>query len=200
MITFHYLMTDSQLIDSLKTDGQEGFVAIYRKFYKQLLFFILGYLKENRVAEEIVADVFVKVWERRSDFHTMENLKAFIYISAKNASLNVIRSERSKGIHESLTNYEDLLADDRDVFSKMIHAELINSIFIEVGKLPEKQREVFNMTYLENKTVEEIAEELQMSPTAVYTNRSRAIHTIRTLLGTKNALTLLVFFSLVGEN
>ena len=193
-------MTDSQLIDSLKTDGQEGFVAIYRKFYKQLLFFILGYLKENRVAEEIVADVFVKVWERRSDFHTMENLKAFIYISAKNASLNVIRSERSKGIHESLTNYEDLLADDRDVFSKMIHAELINSIFIEVGKLPEKQREVFNMTYLENKTVEEIAEELQMSPTAVYTNRSRAIHTIRTLLGTKNALTLLVFFSLVGEN
>lgn len=193
-------MTDSQLIDSLKTDGQEGFVAIYRKFYKQLLFFILGYLKENRVAEEIVADVFVKVWERRSDFHTMENLKAFIYISAKNASLNVIRSERSKGIHESLTNYEDLLADDRDVFSKMIHAELINSIFIEVGKLPEKQREVFNMTYLEDKTVEEIAEELQMSPTAVYTNRSRAIHTIRTLLGTKNALTLLVFFSLVGEN
>ncbi|WET71501.1 sigma-70 family RNA polymerase sigma factor [Sphingobacterium sp.] len=193
-------MTDSQLIDSLKTDGQEGFVAIYRKFYKQLLFFILGYLKENRVAEEIVADVFVKVWERRSDFLTMENLKAFIYISAKNASLNVIRSERSKGIHESLTNYEDLLADDRDVFSKMIHAELIHSIFIEVGKLPEKQREVFNMTYLEDKTVEEIAEELQMSPTAVYTNRSRAIHTIRTLLGTKNALTLLAFLSLVGEN
>ncbi|HAE68706.1 MULTISPECIES: RNA polymerase sigma factor [Sphingobacterium] len=193
-------MTDSQLIDSLKTDGQEGFVAIYRKFYKQLLFFILGYLKENRVAEEIVADVFVKVWERRSDFHTMENLKAFIYISAKNASLNVIRSERSKGIHESLTNYEDLLVDDRDVFSKMIHAELIHSIFIEVGKLPEKQREVFNMTYLEDKTVEEIAEELQMSPTAVYTNRSRAIHTIRTLLGTKNALTLLAFLSLVGEN
>ncbi|WP_394676554.1 RNA polymerase sigma factor [uncultured Sphingobacterium sp.] len=193
-------MTDSQLIDSLKTDGQEGFVAIYRKFYKQLLFFILGYLKENRVAEEIVADVFVKVWERRSDFHTMENLKAFIYISAKNASLNVIRSERSKGIHESLTNYEDLLADDRDVFSKMIHAELIHSIFIEVGKLPEKQREVFNMTYLEDKTVEEIAEELQMSPASVYTNRSRAIHTIRTLLGTKNALTLLAFLSLVGEN
>ncbi|WP_312352378.1 RNA polymerase sigma factor [Sphingobacterium siyangense] len=193
-------MTDSQLIDSLKTDGQEGFVAIYRKFYKQLLFFILGYLKENRVAEEIVADVFVKVWERRSDFHTMENLKAFIYISAKNASLNVIRSERSKGIHESLTNYEDLLVDDRDVFSKMIHAELIHSIFIEVGKLPEKQREVFNMTYLEDKTVEEIAEELQMSPTAVYTNRSRAIHTIRTSLGTKNALTLLAFLSLVGEN
>ncbi|HAT91884.1 MAG TPA: hypothetical protein DCS36_05715, partial [Sphingobacterium sp.] len=163
-------------------------------------FFILGYLKENRVAEEIVADVFVKVWERRSDFYTMENLKAFIYISAKNASLNVIRSERSKGIHESLTNYEDLLVDDRDVFSKMIHAELIHSIFIEVGKLPEKQREVFNMTYLEDKTVEEIAEELQMSPTAVYTNRSRAIHTIRTLLGTKNALTLLAFLSLVGEN
>ncbi len=200
MVYILLLMTDSQLIDSLKTDGQEGFVAIYRKFYKQLLFFILGYLKENRVAEEIVADVFVKVWERRSDFYTMENLKAFIYISAKNASLNVIRSERSKGIHESLTNYEDLLVDDRDVFSKMIHAELIHSIFIEVGKLPEKQREVFNMTYLEDKTVEEIAEELQMSPTAVYTNRSRAIHTIRTLLGTKNALTLLAFLSLVGEN
>lgn len=193
-------MTDSQLIDGLKTDDQAGFVAIYRRFYKQLLFFILGYLKEDSVAEEIVADVFVKVWERRSDFHTMENLKAFIYISAKNASLNVIRAERSKGVHESLTKYVDLLADDRDVFAKMIHTELIHAIFMEVGRLPEKQREVFNMTYLEDKTVEEIAEELQMSPAAVYTNRSRAVHALKVILGAKNALILLVFLSLVAES
>lgn len=193
-------MTDSQLIDGLKTDDQEGFVAIYHKFYRQLLFFILGYLKENNVAEEIVADVFVKVWERRYDFHTMENLKAFLFISAKNASLNAIRAARSKGVHESLTKYEDLLIDDRDAFSKMIHAELIHAIFMEVGRLPEKQREVFNMTYLEDKTVEEIAEELHMSPAAVYTNRSRAVHTLKTILGAKNALTLLTFLSLVVEN
>ena len=192
-------MTDSQLIDSLKGDDQTGFVAIYHRFYKQLFFFILKYIKEADVAEEIVADVFVKVWDRRMDFPTMENLRAFIYISAKNASLNTIRAKRSKGIHESLSDYEDLLVDDKDAFSNLIHAELVHAIFTGVEKLPEKQKEVFNLTFLEDKTVEEIAEELAMSPAAVYTNRSRAINTIRHLLKTKNTLALFAFLSFVGQ-
>lgn len=192
-------MTDSQLIDSLKGDDQAGFVAIYHRFYKQLFFFILKYIKEADVAEEIVADVFVKVWDRRMDFPSMENLRAFIYISAKNASLNTIRAKRSKGIHESLSDYEDLLVDDKDAFSNLIHAELVHAIFTEVEKLPEKQKEVFNLTFLEDKTVEEIAEELAMSPAAVYTNRSRAINTIRYLLKTKNTLVLFAFLSFVGQ-
>lgn len=192
-------MTDSQLIDSLKGDDQTGFVSIYHRFYKQLFFFILKYIKEADVAEDIVADVFVKVWDRRMDFPTMENLRAFVYISAKNASLNTIRAKRSKGVHESLSGYEDLLVDDRDAFSNLIHAELVHAIFTEVQKLPEKQREVFNLTFLEDKTVEEIAEELTMSPAAVYTNRSRAINTIRHLLRAKNTLALFAFLSLVGQ-
>lgn len=192
-------MTDSQLIDSLKEDNQTGFVAIYHKYYKQLLFFVLRYLKEVDVAEEIVADVFVKVWSRRSDFHSMESLRAFIYITAKHASLNAIRDKRTKGIQEPLSNYEDLLTDDCDAFSKMIHAELVHAIFNEVEKLPEKQKEVFNLTYLEDKTVEEIADQLQMSPAAIYTNRSRAVSTIRGLLGAKDALTLIAFLSFVSK-
>jgi len=192
-------MTDSQLIDSLKGDDQTGFVIIYHRFYKQLFFFILKYIKEADIAEEIVADVFVKVWDRRMNFPTMENLRAFVYISAKNASLNTIRAKRSKGIHESLSDYEDLLVDDKDAFSNLIHAELVHAIFTEVEKLPEKQKEVFNLTFLEDKTVEEIAEELAMSPSAVYTNRSRAINTIRHLLNTKNTLALFAFLSFVGQ-
>jgi len=90
--------------------------------------------------------------------------------------------------------------EDGDAFSKIIHAELVHAIFSEVEKLPERQKEVFNLTYLEDKTVEEIADELEMSPAAVYTNRSRAISTIRTLLKAKNALILFAFLSFVGKS
>lgn len=192
-------MTDSQLIDSLKEDNETGFVIIYHRFYKQLFFFIFKYIKEKNIAEEILADVFVKVWNRRMDFLTLESLRAFIYISAKNASLNAIRDQRSQGVQESLSNYEDLLIDDKDAFSNMIHVELIHTIFIEVEKLPEKQKEVFNLTYLEDKTVEEIADALGMSSAAVYTNRSRAISTVRQLLKAKNPLTLFAFLSFIAE-
>ncbi|UZJ66083.1 sigma-70 family RNA polymerase sigma factor [Sphingobacterium sp. KU25419] len=192
-------MTDSQLIDSLKKDNETGFVIIYHRFYRQLFFFILKYIKEEDVAEEILSDVFVKVWYRRMDFPTLESLRAFVYISAKNASLNAIRDKRSMGVQEPLSNYEDLLIDDKDAFSNMIHAELIHTIFMEVEKLPEKQKEVFNLTYLEDKTVEEIADELGMSPAAVYTNRSRAINTVRQLLKVKNTLILFAFLSFIGE-
>lgn len=191
-------MTDLQLIESLKGDSQTGFVTIYHRLNKQVFFFILRYIKETDLAEEILADVFVKVWDRRMDFHAMESLRAFVYIAAKNASLNAIRSQRAKGVQEPISEYENLLTDDRDAFSMMIHAELIHAIFSEVEKLPLKQKQVFNLTYVEDKTVDEIAAELEMSPTSVYTNRSRAISTIRHLLKAKNSLMLISFLTLVG--
>ena len=187
-------MDISENIEKLRNSEQEGFVAIYHHFYKPLLFFINGYLKSSARAEEILADVFMKVWTRRTDFQSFDSLRAFLYISAKNASLNVLREKKSTYAHVSLSEIEDLLSEDQDAFTHLIEVELIQSIFEEVEKLPERQRLVFNMTYLEDKTVEEIADTLKMTPSAVYANRSRAVHTIRLFFNRKASLASLPLF------
>lgn len=186
-------MTESTLIEHLRSDSQDGFVAIYNRFYTPLLYFIAKYVKKTEVAEEILADVFVAVWNRRMDFQTMDNLQAFLYISAKNASLNTLRSPSKVTYLESITAFEHLLVEDKDTFTQMTYVELLQSILEEVERLPNRQKEVFKLTYLEDKTVEEIAQQLAMTPTSVYTNRSRAVSSLRFVLKSKSDIVLLAF-------
>lgn len=189
-------MTERILVDNLSKGSQEGFVAVYHYFYKPLHFFVLRYVKKSEYAEEILTDIFMKVWERRTEFTTPDGLRAFLYITAKNASLNVIRTNKISYSFTPLSEIEELFNTDGDTFTKIVQVELIQSIFLEVERLPARQRDVFKMTFEEDKTVDEIAMALDMTTSAVYTNRSRAISTIKELMKVKNALSLLVFFQL----
>ncbi|MFZ4861067.1 RNA polymerase sigma factor [Sphingobacterium sp. Mn56C] len=190
-------MDECVLVENLKKGEQDGFVAVYRYFYKPLHLFILRYVKNSERTEEILTDVFMKVWTRRMEFHSPDNLRAFLYIAAKNASLNALRDNKVNLASAPLSEIENLWAEDSDLFTRMVHVELLQVIFAEVERLPERQRAVFNLTFREDKTVDEIAEALNMSPEAVYANRSRAIHTLRQWMKMKNALPMLSLLQLL---
>lgn len=185
------------LINSLRDGEEEGLVGIYRLYNRQLLFFAKKYVGDYQVAEEIVGDVFVKVWERRASFSNLDRLRAFLYIATKNRCLNVLRDTNIHERIDDVANYEELLYDDTDIFTKIVRTELLKRIFDEVEKLPAKQREVFNKTFLEDKTIEEIGEELGMAAQAVYTNRSRALTTLRQNLRLKDFLLLVALNSVL---
>lgn len=187
----------SALIGALQHNKEEGLVGIYRLYNKQLLFFARRYVKDYQIAEEIVADVFVKVWERRISFSSIDRVRAFLYIATKNRCLNHLRDTHIHERIDDLDNYEELLSEDTDAFTKIVRTELWKLIFDEVQKLPKKQREVFNKTFLEGKTIEEISQELNMAPQAVYTNKSRALTTLRQNLRFRDSLLLIVLISVL---
>jgi RNA polymerase sigma-70 factor (ECF subfamily) len=129
----------------------------------------------------------------------MDHLRALLYVAAKNASLNNLRSNKSRLSFEPLIQSEDLWNKDPDTFTQMIQIELIQAIFEEVERLPQKQKQVFNLTYFEDKTAEEIAKQLNISVASVYTNRSRALSTLRLIFKSKNDLLALAFFLLFKQ-
>lgn len=189
-------MEKSVLINDLNDGREEGLVAIYRLYHRPLLYFSMRYVHIKEIAEDIVADTFVKAWDAREGFDHVGTLRGFLYVSAKNACLNHLRNPEVRYGQDSIENLEDVLMEDSDIFLKIVRTELLNSIFDEVSKLPEKQQEVFRLTFLEDMTVEEIAEKLKISATAVYANRSRALANLRELLkasGTLPILSLLNF-------
>lgn len=183
------------LINSLCNGEEEGLIGIYRLYNKQLLFFAQKYVKNYHIAEEIVADVFVKVWERRTSFSSIDRVRAFLYIATKNKCLNQLRNTSTHVSIDDIDNDEELLCEDIDVFTKIVRTELLQLVFDEMQKLPEKQREVFTKTFLEDKTIEEIGEELNMAPQAVYTNKSRALTTLRQNLRFKDSLFVLILIA-----
>ncbi|PRD45500.1 RNA polymerase sigma factor [Sphingobacterium haloxyli] len=196
-ITYNIPTTTDEfvLVDSLHRGEEAGLVGIYRLYNKQILFFAQKYVKNYQIAEEIVADVFVKLWERRASFSSLYRIRAFLYIATKNKCLNQLRGTSLCESLDDVESYEELLSEDADAFTKIIRTELLKAIYDEVQKLPEKQREVFNKTFLEDKTAEDIAKEMNMAPHAVYANKSRALAALRHNLRLKDAFLLLAVLS-----
>jgi len=187
-------MDHSVLINYLHDGNDAGLIGVYRLYNKPLFYFVQRYLKNYQIAEEVVADVFVKVWERRLQFADMNRLRAFLYIAAKNMCLNRLRGERIFKDAENIEDYDQLLTEDGDAFTQMVRAELLKSIMEEVQRLPEKQRQIFQMSFLDDMSIDEIGTKLGMSPNAVYANKSRALATLRGHLKMKNSLYVATLF------
>lgn len=187
-------MENAIFLNNMCNGEVEGLTTAYRLYRQPLLFFVIRYVGSREVAEDIVADVFVKAWDARTNLRRIDSLRAYLYVMAKNASLNYLRKPQAMSLEDVPADFEETLLEDDDIFGNILRTELIKSILEEVDKLPLKQQEVFRYTFLEDMSVEEISEKLQLSATAVYANRSRAIATLRELLMRKG---LVVTFSLL---
>ncbi len=188
------MKTHSILIDGLRKNQEQGLTTAYRQYNKKLLLFAMRYLKNREIAEEIVSDTFVKMWRNRLSFDTDEKLQAFLYICTKNACLNHLRKPALLDPLEIIENTDFALSKDVDAYTKIIHAELIMMINEEVARLSTRQREVFEMSFFEGLTVEEISKRLAVSVDVVYANRSRALAILRNQLKLKNSLFISTLF------
>lgn len=175
----HQTQTENTIIAELQQGSEKGLNVVFKLFNRPLLYFALQYVKNQEVAEEIVADVFVKVWQKRLDFQDLSKVKAFLYIAVKNASLNYLRTSIAQQEISSIEEWHDLQCQSPDVLKKIIKTELVKKIYEEMHKLPETQREVFHLFFIEDLEVEDISKRLGMSISAVYTNKSRAISSLR---------------------
>lgn len=173
------MQTESTIIDEFRRGTEKGLNKVFQLYNRPLLYFSLQFVKRRQVAEEVVSDIFVKAWKLRNNFEDINKLKAFLYISVKNASLNYLRSSYARHEINPIEEWEDLECLDSDIFVKIVKTELIKSIYDEMSRLPEKQREVFILTFIEDLEVEEISKKLGISASAVYANKSRAIAALR---------------------
>lgn len=181
-------MENAIFLNDMGNGEVEGLTTAYRLYRQPLLFFVIRYVGSRQVAEDIVADVFVKAWNARSNLRNVDSLRAYLYVTAKNASLNYLRKPQAVALEDVPTDFGETLLGDDDLFGNIVRTELIKSILEEVDKLPLKQQEVFRYTFLEDLSVAEISEKLQVTATAVYANRSRAIATLRELLMKKGVV------------
>lgn len=158
--------------------------VLFKQYHRSLLYFAKSMVREQETAEELVADSFVKLWQLRETFEDAGKVKAFLYIATKNACLNHVNSVHARQTFDGEV-LEVLQSMDPNSYAQIVRAELLQQIYDEVMMLPDKQREVFRLTYFEDQTTEEICKRLQMTATAVFANRSRAIEALRKIFKDK---------------
>ena len=156
---------------------ERSFRELFYSFYSRLCryaYFILG-SKEH--AEEIVQDLFARIWEQRMKLNIEGSIESYLYISARNAAYNYLKSDMHKKQREQAYSQQAEQNEnfDRELFLKRLKEAL--------NHLPEQCREIYCMKNLEGLTYKEIAEYLEISEKTVEVQIFRALKKLRELMG-----------------
>ncbi|WP_343531922.1 sigma-70 family RNA polymerase sigma factor [Pedobacter sp.] len=187
--------------DDLMYDFRAGSEIAFKHFMKQhihaLTFHAYKICRSKEVAEEIVADTFSKLWQRKDHFESEINIKSFLYITTRNACFDHIKSAKQQNNKLSVELNEDLILRDTDPLTHLIHAELIKLLVEEINQLPQRQGDVFRMFYLEGLTTDEICIRLNVTPNAVFLAKKKAIAAIRDVFSRKDLFAYILLSKLL---
>lgn len=174
----------------LKTNENAAWQYLIRIYFPVLFRFAHKILKDEGNAEDVVSDVFVKLWQQHADFDDWHQLKKYLYTATRNNCLNALRSkQREKARHESFTNA--YIQNEDDLGNEILYSELLAETRKAVYELPPKMREVFILAYFKKMTNEEIALYLKLSNQTVRNQKATALAMLRKSLQPKFSLTVL---------
>jgi RNA polymerase sigma factor, sigma-70 family len=192
------LQPEDLLNDFLQGDT-DAFTQIVKMHNRALRYFSWTMVKDREAAEEIANDSFFKLWQSRGNFDSMAAIRSFLYVVTRNACLNYVQSPRHRQ-RAGMVEAEQLLSSDPDVESRLIELELLDAIYREIEKLPQKQRDVFRLAFFEGLTVQEISEKLGITANAVYLNKSLAIKSLQHAFKGYDVMLYLAFLTYLGKN
>ncbi len=147
-------------------------------YHKSLRYFALGLIGEEAEAEDIVSSCFVKLWQFREQYTDPSKIKAFLYVSCRNACLDYLKkNKRRKGWQdEYLRQLED---GGESLLQRAAESAYLDIINQEIDALPQKCAEVFKLLYFEHKKTDEIATQLNISVKTVRNHKARAVEQLR---------------------
>ncbi|QIH34469.1 sigma-70 family RNA polymerase sigma factor [Sphingobacterium sp. DR205] len=186
-------MTQDFLALKFAEGDRHAFSEIFHKFQPALVFFANRMIFRYHLndAEEIVQDIFVKLYDKRASFKTFESVKAFLYISAKNACLNRIEKEKVR-----LRRYDHYIAafdeSEDKILNDMIYSEVVREISSEIDLLPTKCRQIMKQFFEQDRSTKEIAEDLEITVSTVKAQKARAISILKKRLSGAGIAFLLI--------
>ncbi|MEO9481926.1 MAG: RNA polymerase sigma-70 factor [Ekhidna sp.] len=171
------------LLELLKKGDAVALETIFRLYYDKLLHLSKNYLTYEADAEEIVQNVFLKLWEQRDKLKNISSINSYIYIMTKNSCMDYLKHEKVKRGYldqnlqnKSAINYQ-FLKDE--AASLLLENELEQKILESAELLPEKCKEVFMKNKMEGLKRAEIAQELGISLKTVDNHISKAVKHMR---------------------
>ncbi len=181
---------DSNLFwQNFQKGDNDAFSKLYDLLWEDLFCYTARLLQDKEIASDIVQEVFTKLWENRHQAKNIDNIKSYLYKSARNSTLNSIREYNIKEKHlaafQMILNAEGVDSTMQEILGKDMKTHIQRSI----ETLPERMREVFYLKVFEQLSVKEIAERMHLSEQTVRNQMSLATQRLKHVF-----VALLVFF------
>jgi len=163
-------------------DNLQAFEVLFHTLNSKLVKFCIYYINQKEAAEEIISDVFVKCWQNRKNLATLENPEVYLFVAAKNHSLNYLK----KYSHIHLVQLEDsnelAFINTYDPEKEMERKELRFILDKAIATLPKQACIIFKLIKEDGMKYKEVADILNISPRTVQTQLFRALKKLANIL------------------
>lgn len=166
------------LIGMIRRDDHDAFRELYRRYWQPLLVQAAGKTGSAQDAEDILQELFVHLWEKRSDLYITGTVAAYLFIALRNRIINYFRAHLTKSTHiRELTGTLPLAADNGQAVLAL--KELAAQVKAELDLMPEKMRTVYLKSREEGLSAPMIASQLSISEQTVRNQISNALKRLK---------------------
>jgi RNA polymerase sigma-70 factor (ECF subfamily) len=176
--------TINKVPDKLTELNEEhAFRDLYRHYFVRLYRFCYSIVHQKEPAEEIVHDVFLKLWKRKATISEIKNLEVYLYISVKNHSLNYLRNDHFHHLVDIESLCNDNIQFQADPEALLVSAETIKKVLSAVDQLPPKCKLIFKLIKEDGLKYKDVAALLDLSVKTVEAQLAIAIKKIAQAMG-----------------
>ncbi len=182
-----------QNIEQLKTGSKDAFRGLFNEYGPKIFAFALSYLKNKADAEELLQEVFLKLWEKRTSLDASKNIKSFLFKICINQIYDQIRK---KNVEQAFVNFSgrNNPSEIDNTWQDVVFHEMQDNLQRYIADMPNQMQRVFRLSKEDGLSNEEIAKALNLSKRTVENQLYRAVSILKTKFGTGLLPPILFFF------
>jgi RNA polymerase sigma-70 factor (family 1) len=168
---------ENDLINRLASGEAEAFTTVYRQHYQRVYYYAKTFVSDKHDAEDITADTFVKLWNRRQSFQSISSINSFLHITARNSCYDFLR--HNKVVAEKQA---DIIRDIQVQYGTDLYRtkeELFKLVEKEVDKLSARMKQIFYLSFSEGLTPAQIAKKLKVSVQTVSNQKTTLLKILK---------------------
>lgn len=160
-----------EFFEAFRNGEEQAFDRVFRTYHGPLTYFAYKYLQDEKLAEDIVQDCFAELWERRKKLSEVQSINSYLYRCVYNHCARLLEKMQRKTVTKELPAETDE--------TNLVESEILTRILQVIDHLPGRMKQVVRMYYLEEKSLEEIGQEIGIDPETARSHRYRAIQLLR---------------------
>lgn len=161
-------------------ENEWAFEQVFKTNFKGLHAYAYTIIREDAMAEEVVQNVFCRLWEKTGQLQVKESVTAYLYRAVYNESLNYLKHRKVKTAYQSYSKHHmNQSADEGGASKKLMLRDLEEKLGTALAELPQQCRTIFQMSRFEELKYQEIADKLGISIKTVENQMGKALRLLR---------------------
>jgi len=189
------LSLEKKWVKQIKSGDMLAFDSIYKKYSTRIYSFVFGIIKSKVDTQDIVQEVFIKLWDKRETLKEHLSFKSFLFTIAYNTTISLIRKRVKEKDFAAMVKSKQIPLDIDSGNLQLEYTELKEKLEDTINKLPKRQKEVYTLSRRNDLSYKEIAFKMGISVNTVENHMSKALKFIRSNIKNTGYISAL-FYSL----